>query len=118
VNGDSLASPAPADADLPSSGWKYQGTAGQGKGYKFAKGAAIKSVIVKSGKLLRITGKGSGLGHSLTTNPAPVGVTLTLGDRKYCLSFGGDVQFKDGTTLLAKNAPAPAACSPSGAFLD
>jgi hypothetical protein len=104
--------------DLPASGWKYQGKTGAGKGYKFAKGAAIKSVIVKSGKLVRILGKGASLGHDLTTNPAPVDVTLTLGDRKYCLRFGGDVQFKDGTKLLAKNAPAPAACSPSGAFLD
>jgi hypothetical protein len=104
--------------DLPASGWKYQGKAGQGKGYKFAKGAAIKSVLVKSGKLLRIIGKGSGLGHDLTTNPDPVGVTLTLGARTYCLSFGGTVQFKDGTKFLAKGAPAPAACSPSGAFLE
>ena len=104
--------------ELPSSGWKYQGKAGQGKGYKFAKGAAIKSVIVKSGKLVRVIGKGSGLGHDLATNPDPVDVTLTLGDRKYCMRFGGTVQFKDGTKFLGKSAPAPAACSPSGAFLD
>jgi len=105
--------------DLSKSGWKYQGKAGQDKGYKFTKGAAIKSVIIKSGKLLRIVGKGSALGHSLAADPSPVSITLTLGDRKYCLRFGGTVQFKAGTKLLAKNAPKPADCgSPSAAFLD
>ena len=103
---------------LPVSSWKYQGKAGQGKGYKFSKGASIKSVLVKSGKLLRIIGKGSGLGHSLATDPAPVAVTLTLGEHKYCMSFGGTTKFKEGTKFLAKTAPAPAQCSPSGAFLD
>jgi hypothetical protein len=34
------------------------------------------------------------------------------------MSFGGTVQFKDGTKFLAKTAPAPAVCSASGAFLD
>jgi hypothetical protein len=102
--------------DLSKSGWKYQGKAGQGKGYKF-KGTTIKSVLVKNGKLLRVLGKGSSLGHSLTTDPKPVSVTLTLGARKYCLAFAaGD--FKEGTKFLAKDAPKPADCgSPSGAFL-
>jgi hypothetical protein len=104
---------------LPATGWKYVGKEGQEKGYKFGKGDAIKSVLVKNGKLLRILGKGSGLGHSLATNPDPVSVTLALGDRRYCLRFGGTVQFKDGTKFLAKGAAAPADCgSPSGAFLD
>src|SRR5439155_7204375 len=96
--------------DLPKTGRKYQGKAGQDKGYKFGKGAAIKSVIVKSGKLLRVIGKGSALGHSLAADPSPVSLTLTLGDRKYCLRFGGTVQFKAGTKRLAKDAPKPAEC--------
>jgi hypothetical protein len=102
---------------LPKTGWKYQGKAGQGKGYKFAKGSAIKSVLVKSGKLLRVIGKGSALGHSLAANPAPVSVTLSLGGRRYCMIFASG-QFTDGKKFLAKGAPAPAKCgSPSGAFL-
>jgi hypothetical protein len=95
---------------LPSSGWKYQGKAGQGKGCKFASGSAIKSVLIKAGKVLRILGKGSGLGHSLAADPSPVSLTLTLGKRAYCLRFGGTVQLKPGTKLLAKDAPAPADC--------
>jgi hypothetical protein len=105
--------------ELPASGWKYQGKEGAGKGYRFAKGAAVKSVLVKPGKTIRILGKGSALGHSLATNPAPVDVTLRLGDRRYCMRFGGTIQFKDGTKLLAKSAPAPGDCgSPSGAFVE
>jgi hypothetical protein len=104
--------------ELPASGWKYQGKAGQNKGYKFKGSRAIKSVVVKKDKLLSIVGKGDGLGQDLTANPAPVQLKLTLGGRKYCLEFGGTVQFKAGTKLLAKSAPAPAVCSPSGAFVE
>ena len=104
--------------DLPASGWKYKGKAGQGKGYKFKGAAAIKSLLVTPGKIVAV-GKGSGLGHTLAANPDPVDVIVALGDQRYCLRFGGTVQYKDGKKYLAKNAPAPGACgSPSGAFLD
>jgi hypothetical protein len=104
--------------ELPASGWKYQGREGQNKGYKFKGTRAIKSIIVKKGKLLNIVGKGDGLGQDLSTDPKPVKLTLQLGARKYCLEFGGTVQYKAGTKFLAKTAPAPAVCSPSGAFVE
>ena len=104
--------------ELPASGWKYQGKAGQNKGYKFKGTRAIKSIIVKKGKLLNIVGKGDGLAQNLSTDPKPVKLTLQLGARKYCLEFGGTIQYKAGTKFLAKSAPAPTACSPSGAFVE
>jgi len=105
--------------DLPASGWKYQGKPGQGKGYKFTGSGAIKSILVKPGKLARAIGKGSGLGHTLADNPDPVAVILKMGAQAYCGRFGGASHFTDGTRYLAKRAPAPADCgSPSGAFLD
>jgi hypothetical protein len=104
--------------ELPASGWKYQGKAGQNKGYKFKGTRAIKSVIVKKGKLVSIVGKGDGLGQDLSTDPRPVRITLQLGARRYCTEFGGTIQFKAGTKYLAKGAPAPTACSPSGAFVE
>jgi hypothetical protein len=105
--------------DLPASGWRYQGKAGQGKGYKFTGSGAIKSVLVKPGKLARVIGNGSSLGHTLETDPDPVAVVLELGAQPYCGRFGGTPDFTEGTKFLAKSAPAPATCgSPSGAFLD
>jgi hypothetical protein len=104
--------------DLPASGWKYQGKAGQNKGYKFKGTHSIKSVIVKKDKLVSIVGKGDGLGQDLSADPRPVRITLQLGARRYCTEFGGTIQFKAGTKFLAKGAPAPTACSPSGAFVE
>ncbi len=121
VNGGALfyrAANSTVTYELPASGWKYQGKAGQNKGYKFKGTRSIKSVIVKKGKILNIVGKGDGLGQDLSTDPRPVKLTLQLGARKYCLEFGGTIQFKAGTKFLAKSAPAPTACSPSGAFVE
>jgi hypothetical protein len=51
-----------------------------------------------------------------------VDVVLTIGQQRYCWTFGGDVRFKEGKRYLAKNAGAPGACPPagsvSGAFLE
>ncbi|HEV7733503.1 MAG TPA: choice-of-anchor Q domain-containing protein [Candidatus Binatia bacterium] len=108
-----------ATYQLPASGWKYQGAAGAGKGYKFTGSGAIRSVIVKPGKVARVIGKGSSLEHTLATNPAPVDVVLELGAQSYCGRFGGSPEFTQGIKYLAKSAPPPAECgSPSGAFLD
>jgi hypothetical protein len=104
---------------LPSTRWKYVGKQGQGKGYKTTGGSPIKQIMVKPGKLIQILGKGSGLGHSLGTDPDPVRVILSLGGQQYCMSFGGAPKFTAGKKYLAKNAGAPASCgSPSGAFLE
>ncbi|MFN8546248.1 MAG: hypothetical protein U0807_18880, partial [Candidatus Binatia bacterium] len=104
---------------LPQANWKYLGKTGQEKGYKCKPSSAIKSVVVRKGKLLTIAGKGSGLGHSLATSPEPVTVVLTIGAHRYCLKFGGTPTFKPGTRYLAKSAPAPTQCGlPSGASLE
>ncbi len=107
-----------ADYALPASGWKLIGKAGQGKGYKFKGASGIKSVVVKSGKIIAV-GKGSALDHSLVSNPDPVSVVLELGEQHYCARFGGSPKFTAGKKYLAKSAPAPSECgSPSGAFLE
>jgi glucose/arabinose dehydrogenase len=99
---------------LPSGGWEYLGASGQQKGYRYRDpsqtNGPIKLVVVKNGKVVRITGKGSGLGHSLAANPEPVDVVLTSGARTYCMSFGGTTTFTAGKVFTAKDATAPGAC--------
>ena len=68
-------------------------------------------MLVKRGKLVKAIGKGD-LGFALDVDPAPVSVTLSTGGERYCLGFGGTVLLDEGKKLVAKEAPAPAACTP------
>jgi hypothetical protein len=63
----------------------------------------------------------------LTGHPYPSGTDVAIrvisygatGSKQYCARFGGPPAIKDTATLYKrKDAPAPTACSPSGAFLD
>jgi hypothetical protein len=69
---------------------------------------------VKPGATLKVVAKGPELGHSLGAEPASVWAILTLGERRYCMRFGGTTTFKEGKKLLAKDAAAPASCDPTG----
>jgi hypothetical protein len=110
--------------DLPMANWKYLKKKAPEKGYKFSKGNPIKSLVLKTGKLLKIKGKGDLLDIDLAVEPSAVQAELRLGGRTYCFTFGGDTTFKEGKKFLAKNAGQAAACpgagggSPSGAFVD
>jgi hypothetical protein len=96
---------------LPREGWRYLKKEGANKGYKFkGKGTAVKSVLLKPGKIIKIVGKGAALQHSLGADPDPVDVVLRFGSQKFCMRFGGKTKFKAGKKFIAKKAPAPAAC--------
>src|SRR5262245_21940132 len=95
---------------LPASGWRTLRRQGSVYGYSFRGSEAIRRVQVKQGTGLRVFGKGSGLGHTLGGDPAPVRVVLTLGPQQYCMSFGGAVDFKPGVRYLARAAAAPDIC--------
>ncbi len=103
--------------------WSYYGLVGQNRGYDYKDAThtngPIVIVRVRNGKMTRVLG--TGLDFSLQTNPNPVNIVLRLGDRKYCMVFGGEAfRFVPGKKYLSLRAPAPASCpgSPSGAFLD
>jgi hypothetical protein len=92
--------------------WKYVGKVGRNKGYKWkSSSSAIRTVVVKRRKLVKIVGRGAALGFDLDTNPDPLRVGLQLGGHLYCFEFGGEkVTFKLNESFKAKRATPPATC--------
>ena len=89
---------------FPAERWKYVKKAGANRGYALRPSKPFRSLVVKPGKL-RVVAKGLGLAHSLGANPDPVRVVLTLGSHRYCLTFGGNVTFRERKKFVAKAAP-------------
>jgi hypothetical protein len=100
------------DATYPlgAGSWRPLKRRDPSKGWRYAASGGVTQVIVRPGRKLKIAGRGSGLRHSLGGNPNPVGIILTLGQRPYCLEFGGAARFTPGKTYRAQGAPAPAIC--------
>lgn len=96
--------------ELPASGWKRLGK-GANKGYKFRGTRAIRSALVRDGKLVKFVGKGDGLGHALAEDPSPVGVKFVMGGTRQCMRFGGTPKFKAGKRFTANNAAPPSDCA-------
>jgi hypothetical protein len=99
---------------LPASNWRYTGTS-TNPGYKYVDkllaNGPIKVAVVKSGKLVKVSGRGAVLNLSLAANPDPVSVQLVLGASKlYCMSFDGTTTFTASKKYVAREAPAPATC--------
>ena len=71
--------------------------------------SAVRSVVVKDGRLTKITGGGPDLQASLASDPNSVEVSLVLGNQRYCMGFGGDTSWDPERRFVAQNAPAPGA---------
>jgi hypothetical protein len=101
--------------DLAASRWSYIGNPGDNKGYRYrdrSPNAPIRVVQIKAFRPWKITGRGTTVGPKLAVDPRPVAVQLTLGNERFCMSFGGDVSFDPMHKYRAENAPAPASCTP------
>jgi CSLREA domain-containing protein len=116
VNGDGF----DATDMLPASGWKRVGRPGRIKGYRYADPSLargpIANVVVRNGKLLKATGRGTQLSYTLGADPNPVWIVLTIGTSRHCMSFGGSKpKFVSGKSFASRGAPRPASCElPSG----
>ena len=104
--------------NLPTGSWKLIGKVGQNKGYIYKDPALangpILNATVKGGKAhaVIVTGKGSGLGDAVGSDPKPVDIILKLGAKPYCMHFGGTQVFKPGKQFVAKDAATSPGCPP------
>ena len=101
--------------ELPKERWAYLGDPADGRGFKYTdrtRGTPVRGISVRDGRVTKILGGGTGLVVPLGSSPAPVQVSLVLGNRRYCMGFGGTVRFDAGRRYVAIDAPAPGACPP------
>jgi len=121
INGASLritlAGGPPRIYTLSVADWKVIGDEGANRGYKYVDKlrleGPVRSLVIKTGRVFKATAKGLGLGYTLTSDPTPVSVTLTLGTARSCMEFGGETEFvAEKPSYVAKHAPAPASCGP------
>lgn len=98
---------------LPAAGWSAR-KGGRVWRYADPRGAAgpVRAVTLTAGKGLQLAARGAGLALDLTATPEPVAVTLSLGSQRFCLAFGGATTWKPAKSWKARNAAAPAACTP------
>ncbi len=100
---------------LPATRWTLIGKPDNPKGYKYKDSARevsnVRKVIIKTDKFLKVGIRGESA-FSLSTAPDPLNVSLTLGSRRLCTAFGGDVGFKPGSKYTAKNAETAWGCDP------
>ena len=106
--------PCDATYALPADGWQRLGAPGEIKGYRYVDpqlaAGPVRTLLVKPGKALKISGRGAQLAHALAAPPAPVDVVLTLGTQRVCLRASGTMHFTPGRKYSATGSPAPAAC--------
>src|SRR5262249_14386144 len=92
-----LAGGPPRTYPLSVAGRKAIGEEGPNRGSKYVNklrlGGPVRPLVVKSRRFFKATAKGLGLGYTLTSDPPPVSVTLTLGTARSCFEFGGETKF-------------------------
>jgi hypothetical protein len=94
--------------------WRVVRRRGEIRGYRWTGPPPITSIVVKHGTMVRVLGRGAALEQSLVGDPVGVAIDLVLGERPYCVEFGGEVEALALRRFVAKNAPPPAACRSAG----
>jgi hypothetical protein len=100
---------------LSSQDWDYIGDPADNKGFRYRSrprsGRPIRAVIVKDSRVAKIVSNALDIGF-LPTDPNPVDVSLVLGNRRYCMTFGGATRFEANRRFAAEDAPVAGACPP------
>jgi hypothetical protein len=96
--------------DLAPTYWKPIKTKAPEKGCVYKKGPVVVTLLVKTGKFVKLTARGDDLGVPLATDPRPVRIELAHGGVRHCLEFGGDGEHVADEKLRAKNAAPATAC--------
>src|SRR5262245_33562766 len=95
---------------LPAVDWSRSGNT-QSPAYKYkSRTGEVRSARLIDGRSFRVSARGE-RSYALDGTPqGAVGVIIAVGDVRFCGQFGGTILKDNGTTFLARNAGAPAAC--------
>jgi len=100
---------------LPPSNWSYIGPPGADIGYRYKDSTLalgpIRGVAIRDARVSSVLARWPKADMPLDADPTPVGVVLTLGGTRYCMSFGGTTAFVPDIRYGATDAPAPAECA-------
>lgn len=99
---------------MPKANWHYIHLASDNDGYRYQdlQGVygPIRYALIRNGKPSKLKGGGAALMFSLNQDPNPVNAVLQLGDKQFCVSFGGIAKYRPGIVFKAKKSAPPAAC--------
>jgi cysteine-rich repeat protein len=105
--------------DLPANLWRALGNPPGAKGYKFTdktRSSGIKTLTLKpgaNGGTISVSGGGSDWTYAITQAQGPITLRLTIGSDVYCAQFATSTYLRNEPgQVKAKNASAPASCSP------
>jgi len=90
--------------------WKPINAKKPERGCKYRKGPVVATVLVKSGKALKVIANAPDLGIPLATDPRPVRIELRHGDVRHCVEFGGSGPFKIDKKVLSRKAEPADSC--------
>lgn len=99
-----------ATVAIPARRWRPIGPRTRPRGWKARGIPPLERVVLEAGKGLAARASGSLLPAHLQRDPAPLDVSLTIGERSWCARYGGTTTFEAGVRFTARDAPPSAAC--------